>query len=544
MLVKIASGGKLAYFITNKSPDGDYRLNVTDGTSAGTAELCPLGFYNSSVDDGRPALAALGDRAFFMRNNAGLLQLWQSDGTPAGTAPIMGMGDPYNDANAPGHLIAVGKQVFFTRGAGLLYRSDGTVPGTFLIKDFYAEYGVTNGAVGYSFSRNFCDRDGQLYFTVGDPMDPQIAVWRSDGTPGGTCRVWQPGKRYDITDLWNTPDGLYLATSTESRTTACELWRINPDTGAAQRVFSTDKMERQVLGLVWLNGQAYFSVLETQQLWKTTGGAQAVVVAEIPGPSGLTYKPTLGRLAATSGALVFMTATAGIELWTSDGTAGGTHLLKEFTPGPQSSEVSFVPFADGDLFVGVKGDSFSVFPLWKTDGTEAGTVQALELPCMPSSTSVCEFGGGYLLQYSTPETGYELGFLYERSLAITQQPSSPGVTEVNSAIRLTVGVSEWARPLAQYQWMLNGFPIDGATAPDLVISSVQFASAGLYTCRVVVDDGGDNTILVSNAARLTVVEKLPALNAPLRGVLSLLLCFAGGVAMVRTPARRKEHAAR
>jgi ELWxxDGT repeat protein len=82
--------------------------------------------------------------------------------------------------------------------------------------------------------------------------------------------------------------------------------------------------------------------------------------------------------------LLFFTAahpTAGTELWKSDGTDAGTVLVKDIVPGTGSG---FDPysgvdpsltnvdgtlfFAAGDLFGGVTG-----VELWKSDGTEAGT---------------------------------------------------------------------------------------------------------------------------------------------------------------------------
>src|SRR5439155_1374531 len=62
----------------------------------------------------------------------------------------------------------------------------------------------------------------------------------------------------------------------------------------------------------------------------------------------------------------------GRELWKSDGTAGGTVLVKDIYPGRYSSQASNLTNVNGTLFFqafdGVHG-----FELWKSDGTANGT---------------------------------------------------------------------------------------------------------------------------------------------------------------------------
>ncbi len=68
----------------------------------------------------------------------------------------------------------------------------------------------------------------------------------------------------------------------------------------------------------------------------------------------------------------------GQELWISDGTAGGTQLLKDINPGTDGSyPANFVTFNNQLFFVaddGVHGRE-----LWKTDGTSSGTALVSDL---------------------------------------------------------------------------------------------------------------------------------------------------------------------
>jgi hypothetical protein len=64
---------------------------------------------------------------------------------------------------------------------------------------------------------------------------------------------------------------------------------------------------------------------------------------------------------------------------------------------------------------------------------------------------------------------------------ITTQPRSQTVLIGSSA---TFSVEARGTEALSYQWRRNGISITGATAPILVIGSVQQASAGTYTVRI------------------------------------------------------------
>ena len=73
-----------------------------------------------------------------------------------------------------------------------------------------------------------------------------------------------------------------------------------------------------------------------------------------------------------------MTTTTGRELWKSDGTEAGTVLVKDINPSatygyPRSSDPQELTDVDGTLFFRAD-DGANGQELWKSDGTEAGTV--------------------------------------------------------------------------------------------------------------------------------------------------------------------------
>lgn len=64
--------------------------------------------------------------------------------------------------------------------------------------------------------------------------------------------------------------------------------------------------------------------------------------------------------------------TYGEELWRSDGTAGGTYMLKDINPGGGNSEVANIIDINGKLFFRAYDDTYAL-RLWKSDGTPEGT---------------------------------------------------------------------------------------------------------------------------------------------------------------------------
>jgi ELWxxDGT repeat protein len=97
---------------------------------------------------------------------------------------------------------------------------------------------------------------------------------------------------------------------------------------------------------------------------------------------GLSASPSL--LTLVDGKLFFTASNTqnGDELWVSDGSPGGTHLVKDITPGADlnplvgayGSEIANIVALNGLAYFIVRGGY-----LWKSDGTEGGTQQVAML---------------------------------------------------------------------------------------------------------------------------------------------------------------------
>jgi ELWxxDGT repeat protein len=73
----------------------------------------------------------------------------------------------------------------------------------------------------------------------------------------------------------------------------------------------------------------------------------------------------------------------GSELWASDGTAAGTVMVKDITPGGSSFPV-FLTNVNGKLFFETTSIS-SGTQIWTSDGTAAGTVMVKDTSVMTAS---------------------------------------------------------------------------------------------------------------------------------------------------------------
>ena len=154
----------------------DLGFILSDGTPAGT------GFFATPALSAIGQLAQVNDVVFFAGTDAANgNELWKTDGTLAGTALVKDIfiGTKSSD---PAALTRVDDRVFFTAASpnegGELWVSDGTDAGTQLVKDVHA--GVPGSDI-----EALTALDGVLYFLANDGTHG-TELWRSDATADGT----------------------------------------------------------------------------------------------------------------------------------------------------------------------------------------------------------------------------------------------------------------------------------------------------------------------------------------------------------------------
>jgi ELWxxDGT repeat protein len=104
-------------------------------------------------------------------------------------------------------------------------------------------------------------------------------------------------------------------------------------------------------------------------------GQTARLTRDIAAGPGTNEGSDPDQLTLLGGRVVFRATepTTGQEVWTSDGTPGGTALLREACPGPCSDEPEIVGSLNGTVLWVTFPDGYRPPVLWRTDGTRAGT---------------------------------------------------------------------------------------------------------------------------------------------------------------------------
>jgi len=172
------------YFAANEE------LWKTDGTSNGTRRVAAVdpGTPSSSADN-REAFANVSTQLFFAGDGQGI-ELHRSDGTSNGTYQVRNIvglnpSGSYEDSSFPYDLTELNGVLIFTAfdydHGRELWRSDGTLNGTYLLKDILPGYPS-------SFLREITRLGDRLYFVANDGRHGH-ELWVTDGTADGTQLV-------------------------------------------------------------------------------------------------------------------------------------------------------------------------------------------------------------------------------------------------------------------------------------------------------------------------------------------------------------------
>lgn len=253
------------------------------------------------------------------------VELWKTDGTPAGTIMVKDINKVYTstggtEGSSPWNLINVNGTLFFFADDGVhgreLWKTDGTEAGTTMVKDIRAkDGGSSNSSLDESVIKyetvNLAAVNGTLFFTIGS------FLWKSDGTEKGTVMVKdlkQGKKQKDGTIYYNQ--------------------------GAGSSMYLTN-----------VNGTLFFSLsdgLDGPELWKSNGtAAGTIMVKDINTASTNGSYP---QFLINANGILYFTADDGIhgpELWKSDGTAAGTVMVMDIKPfgnfGSEPKDLIYIP---------------------------------------------------------------------------------------------------------------------------------------------------------------------------------------------------------
>ena len=306
-----------------------------------------------------------------------------SDGTNAGTLPVLNTKPAGYENFSPGILLEMNGRVYFTISGhsynDQLWTTDGTASGTILIKDFYS----TDPEESYSDVTELSVIKNKLYFKASRlSFDYFSRLWVSNGSTNGTHviskTIKEPAQLFAGSS--NPLDSLVYFAASSNQNSKRSLFVTNGDSGSAiipngfNGTISNVYYEVEIIksgDVIYFVGTSD-SPSNVQTLYKfnvtVADGVQPIKI--VSGTNAIGHNSGIKNLFQLNGILLFNVydAPSGkYQLWKSDGTAAGNSLLKDGFNIGETLDVNGVLYFSGD-------DIIHGFELWKTDGTINGTL--------------------------------------------------------------------------------------------------------------------------------------------------------------------------
>jgi ELWxxDGT repeat protein len=354
--------------------------------------------------------------------------------------------------NAAFSMAALGSHLVFTSTDAThgieLWFSDGTSGGTVFLKDI-----LPGTATQFLNNQpaNLTTVGNTVFFQDGDGKGG-IDLWKTDGTGAGTVLVKHIESAniggngvqmaQNLTNM--SAQGNLLMFAANDGVHGTQVWRSD---GTAAGTFAVKNIDNAVqlnagidtavqTNAVSLGGVTYFMGTEQahgNELWSTDGTLAGTHLLKDISPGFVNSNP--GALTLLGSGFIFTAndGSHGSELWVSDGTAGGTHMVSDIRPGAGSSNIFGMTQAFGSSVLFAADDGVHGSELWISNGTAAGTLMLADISPggsggVPFSSGPFGFttvGSQVFFQASTNGSGNELW--------VTD--GTPGGTHVTKDIR-------------------------------------------------------------------------------------------------------------
>ncbi|MBS1744943.1 MAG: T9SS type A sorting domain-containing protein [Bacteroidetes bacterium] len=384
-------------------------LWVSDGTTSGTKLFKDI---NPGPQGSYPINFFVFNNTlfFFAYTNKNGYELWKSNGTDAGTVMVKdiwkGKGSSF-DSTASYFFYPANGYLFFlandsTHGREL-WRTDGTGGGTILVKDL-------NPGEGSFDINSYNALNDRLIFTGKDGNPTGLRVWKSNGTPGGTSVI----KTLLPTSSNSSVSALGLSKYEDKLIFAVEGYILAiPNFKTINQLYSTNGTSASLIKDLGDSSLSYFSLTLTPTinnkfyfttysnngslLWQSNGTSGGTKVTKNIGTSlnldaghipfiitdFITNSPDSANLKNFNGNF-FIAADDGVhgyEPWITNGTPGGTKLVKDIYKNSGSSlslsNFTWVYSQQGLYFTA--NDNSTGNELWLSDGTGAGTKEVYDI---------------------------------------------------------------------------------------------------------------------------------------------------------------------
>jgi ELWxxDGT repeat protein len=429
-------------FYAHSHPEAHPRIWAADYTDLLTATSPPqaafpvelpvaVGLPHEEIDSIR---AFAGDTLIFLASTKYFAaqddaELWRSDGTVAGTFPLMeaspGLFRLEYYRAAP-HLTTADEHVFFIADDGEHgfepWISDGTREGTYLYADLIRgpaalfpcrddeDWGCEQREG--SASVNLVPSESGLLIARAhwDAADNATTdLWESDGSPSGTRKIEDAVPGAGLSDPRSMAGRAGALIFSVWNSDHSEIWFGDGTLSGSHRVASFGAREfiEAANGFVF---PASNPAGPQNEPWWSDGTPEGTYLLRDIRPGDAASAPR--HLTDLNGALLFSAdePNHGRELWRSDGSEEGTEMIADIRPGPLGSGVSEIKrIADLVMFAADDGEHGT--ELWSSDGTQAGTTLVRDInPGAGSSTPTWLTVGNGLLYFFADdgEHGIEL----------------------------------------------------------------------------------------------------------------------------------------
>jgi ELWxxDGT repeat protein len=517
-----AFGGKLYFVASATGARTSDTLWVSDGTEAGTR---PLGSVRVSVSfDGPPTFTNIDGLLYFAGANAlNGFEPWKSDGTEGGSTMIANVADDVAPSSFPHNLFAAGDLLYFEAWDGLgtpdpqvilprsLFRSDGSAAGTVELTDLPPGSGSYVPAAGHSI---YFKKGNELWTSDGTPAGTGRATALLSRFPlaltsisiagnaifgavanGSQYETWATTTALDAPAV---PLGVNASTFVDVAGRAMffsgtSLWISDGTPGGTYAV--ADVGGGSTSTAIVVGGQLYFAA--NSKLWRSDGTPEGTTVVVKSLPGGL-----LSFVAA--GNKLFFAANQ--ALWFTDFTDAGTHSLGALVGGTVAGNVA----ATGDRVVFNSSDSTHGHELWVSDGTTEGTHLLVDLSTLSSfgsnPTDLASINGVVYFSAFDDVHGIEPwitdGTVQGTKLAADIEPGLAGWSQPQnfvkagehiffSATTAATGTELWAFPLAP-QLAIDDVRVtegDSGTAPARFTVTLSSAPSQPVTVDYATSDG-------------------------------------------------------